>query len=250
MKHTSADSTKEWEGFRAVAHRLDIQKVCRLGLLKVEHTPEGQEKTTPFELGDALRSVFNLKIHEVEAWLGPIKVTTDAGEFQFEGPRFSRDVLEALLDLRKDGVNGFEALWFWYDHDWVTDMPQDSYSFFVVHNDKIVRERVVFSDGRESGFDPSVFKAGDDSPPIWRHHPDWEEARTRFWYRKFYKETKTGQLMVLREDEPELFYYPEARSRSDVGWDLLNQQLTRISSVLWVMVILIAILAVILLWKR
>jgi len=36
-------------------------------------------------------------------------------------------MLEALLDLRKDGINGFEAFWFWYDTDSVTDQPQKSY---------------------------------------------------------------------------------------------------------------------------
>jgi hypothetical protein len=59
---------------------------------------------------------------------------------------------------------------------------------------------VSFSDYHENGFDSAVFVSGDDSNSIWMHETGWWEARTRFWYRKFYAETRTGQLMMLRPD--------------------------------------------------
>jgi len=31
---------------------------------------------------------------------------------------------------------------------------------------------------------------------IWGDEADWDEAETRYWYRKFYTETRTGQLML------------------------------------------------------
>jgi hypothetical protein len=41
--------------------------------------------------------------------------------------------------------------------------------------------------------------------------PSWQKAKIAYWYRKFYQETRTGQLMVLRPDEPTLHYFPEGR---------------------------------------
>ena len=47
---------------------------------------------------------------------------------------------------------------------------------------------------------------------------DNKHCQTAFWYRKFYSETRTGQLMVLRPDEPILYYYerPQAPARDIV----------------------------------
>jgi len=42
---------------------------------------------------------------------------------------------------------------------------------------------------------------------VWGDEADWDEANTRYWYRRFYTETRTGQLMALRSDDPRLFYY-------------------------------------------
>ena len=68
----------------------------------------------------------------------PTKITTDIGEVVFDGPAFSCEMLAVLADLRKDGIDGFGVYWFWYDRDSVTDQPQHSYSFFLVHKDKIL----------------------------------------------------------------------------------------------------------------
>ena len=56
----------------------------------------------------------------------------------------------------------------------------------------------------------------DDSDFIWRNDSHWREAWARFWYRKFYTETRTGQLMVLRPDEPTLYQFPRSQVR-DIG---------------------------------
>ena len=51
--------------------------------------------------------------------------------------------------------------------------------------------------------DPRVLmKYRVDDEPIWRSEPYEREAWEAYWYRKFYTETLTGQLMVLRPDEP------------------------------------------------
>jgi len=128
-----------------------------------------------------------------------------------------------LLNFRKERINPLDTAWFFYDKDSVTDDPHDSYScFFVVHRDKIIRERFSFSDRSGSGFDPTIFTV-DDSEPIWSHDLAWRDARIRFWYRKFYTETRTGQLMVLRSDGPELYHYAEGRR---TGGDLRRSDST------------------------
>jgi hypothetical protein len=68
-----------------------------------------------------------------------------------------------------------------------------------------VRERVAFSDYHGSGFDPDVFKTDDHSNAIWFNDRAWTESRVRLCYKRFYSETQIGQLMLLRDDEPEIF---------------------------------------------
>jgi len=93
------------------------------------------------------------------------------------------------------------------------------YSFFVVSGDRIVRETVSFHDDPNSSFDPAVFKSESDSDFVWFNDADWREARARFWYRKFYTETRTGQLMVLRPDEPTLHQFQRSQVR-DIGLEM------------------------------
>lgn len=165
----------------------------------------------------------------------------------------------ALLELRRDGCgHALYAEWFWYDSDHPTEDLAYSYAFFVVCNDKIVSERVSFVDRRDSGFDPSAFEAADESQPVWRSHPDWQGALTQYWYRKFYRETRTGQLMVLRPDAPTLHYYPEGRwnigglARTGIAkalnlsplesvGDRLQWQLIKIQYLLWAIILLLAL---------
>ena len=77
---------------------------------------------------------------------------------------------------------------------------------------------------------------------------DWDEADTRYWYRKFYTETRTGQLMALRPDDPRLFYYE--RTGPDVmgAIGVLQQSLLRIKFVLWILVI-ISVINLVIHWK-
>jgi hypothetical protein len=60
-----------------------------------------------------------------------------------------------------------------------------------------------------------MFAKHDHSEPIWCDEPDWDVAQAKFWYRKFYSETRTGQLMWLRPDNPVLFFY-EGRTAPDI----------------------------------
>ena len=86
-----------------------------------------------------------------------------------------------------------------YDSESSTDQPHDFYNFFVVCDDKIVREDVSVRDYRGSGFDPSLFEAEEYSFFNRSREAAWRRALTKFWYRKFYTETRMGQLAVLRD---------------------------------------------------
>jgi len=66
------------------------------------------------------------------------------------------------------------------------------------------------------------------------------EADTRFWYRTFYTETRTGQIMVLRRDNPKLFDYESPRKVPD-STSLLENALSllkKIHTLLWILIVL------------
>ncbi len=244
---TQPRSEKEWDGFRFTAYSLVIEKVWSLPLTR-KRAADGEAEEIRTTVGDIYKSLANCHT-EIELLEGQgIIITTETEKLFVAGLSFHRDVLTTLIELRSDGVDPFTADWFWYDRDSVRDEPQRSYSFFVVHNDRIVREEVSFSDYdsynyARFGFDPSIFLARDTSDSIWSNDTAWEDARIRFWYRKFYTETRRGQLMVLRDDEPALYdaqYY-----RGTTTTDLLSQSmpvflnvLRKIHILLWVLIVL------------
>ena len=151
-------------------------------------------------------------------------------------------VLRELLALKADGIEPFSSQWFWYDSDSSREDPHERYSFFVVANDKIVREEVSFSDYHDSGFDAAIFESESFSDSIWYNDSDWREARTRFWYRKFYTETRTGQLMVLRPDEPILYDYARPQTRN-VQQEIQFVTLLKSYRLLWIALPLLVAIA-------
>ena len=121
-----------------------------------------------------------------------------------------------LLGLQKDGISFHETQWFCYDRDHVTDQLDGVlYVFRGPQKCDCSRTGCIFRCWASSGFNPSIFEANEDERPIWGSHPAWGAAWVRYWYRKFYTETVTGQLMMLRPDEPTLYHYerPQRRER-------------------------------------
>ncbi len=239
MQKTYSKPNKEWEGFRPAAYNLN-KKAWELPLIQI--SGEGDQKqeraTTVVEV---LRSLEAKQIQGIESVL-TTKITTEQGVMVLGGPSFNRSVVEAFLNLQKDGINPFETRWFWYDEDHVTDDLMARYSFFVVHKEAIVREAVSFTDYSDGGFDPSVFESDKDSRPIWRNHPEWDEAWTRYCYKKFYTETRTGQLMVLRPDEPILYHYERPQTRS-IERELQFVTLLKTYRLLWLAIPLLVAIA-------
>jgi hypothetical protein len=58
-----------------------------------------------------------------------------------------------------------------------------------------------------------VLKREQDDDPIWHSPLYFADASDIYWYRRFYTETLTGQLMVLRTDEPTLYHFERPKVR-------------------------------------
>jgi len=241
-KHLWADSTKEWDGFLPTAYSLDSEKVWRLPLTQGD-PKEGKLEKVSTTVGNVYESLANQQCTIDPTSFRVVRIVMNGEELEFTGPSFSCHILRELLQLKKDGVEPFSALWFWYDSDSRMDDPHETYSFFVVAGDKIVREEVSLSDYGGSGFDPTVFDSGDDSNPIWMNEAGWLDARKKFWYRKFYSETRTGQLMVLRSDEPILHHYEEGLRARDPDRELEVVTQVKTYRLLWVAFPLLVALA-------
>jgi hypothetical protein len=242
----SAESSK-WSGFAPTAHTLNDQIIWQLTMTRQE-PGDGPQKSTDITLAGAFSDTRDQPIISIDDDFGTLKVKTATSEFWYGGPSFNVSLLAAILSLHKDGFESYGSRWFYYDSDFVTDDPHKSYSFFIVSGQKLARESVTFSDYHGNGFNPQVFVPPDYKSPIWWNEHHWEEAWIRQWYRRFYQETKTGQLMVLRPDEPALYYFPEGRWQQAVAFYQVGEHLSRIHRLLvWVLVALVVI--ILLLWK-
>ena len=190
-------------------------------------------------MGDVFKKLADQEF-EIESKHAGITIRMGKEELTYTRPSFPASLLAELVRFGKEGVSPFDSLWFWYDSDSCRDDPHEMYAFFVVCRDRIVRESVSFSDYHGSGFDPDVFKSSAQSDSSWFNDEAWSHANTRYWYRKFYTETRTGQLMLLRDDQPKLCDF-----QSHPGLEmsvLLSQQmlnsLKTIHALLWVLIVL------------
>lgn len=194
----------------------------------------------PTTFADIYRKLMDATILKVPEWvMGGATFETDGGEITVSAESGQFWVLTALRDLvalHKEGINPHRATWFYYGHDWSRD-ADELYLFFVVQDGKIVRES--FSCMHSA---PRVLtKNSVDDEPIWHSWPYEHEAWNLYWYRKFYTETLTGQLMVLRPDEPILYNY--ARAVHDITQDVMLITLAKAYQLLWVAVPLLVAIA-------
>lgn len=224
FKSRAGDKHGGWRGFRAVGYSLDGGVIFKIPIAEIRQSGDGgapcRISTT---VGDAHRTFNGWWSEEnKKAWgdkgepfqnveeglTGTVSVEAASGKRVFSGTPFAAHLLYVLLRLRKEGVNPYDASWFLYDTDISRDVST-SFTFFAVADGKIVHEDVsFFRDCPDDGFEPAIFRsplAG--SERIWTDGDHWRIANTVFWYRKFYTETETGQLMVLRPDMPTLYYY-------------------------------------------
>jgi hypothetical protein len=236
MRTTYSKPDVKWDGFRPVVYSLS-ELALRLPLTQTRRDGDQQleDDTSIEKLLESLEG----RDFQVEDETVAIRITSEMGSLRLKGPTFNCRLASAILELFKNGIKPFASRWFWYDTDESDTDPQTRYKFFVVHEDRIVRESVSFSDYSGSGFDPTVFDSGDGSDDS-----NWDLAWAAYWYRRFYRETLIGQLMVLRPDLPVIHHYPEGRSWHKLTAPVASiDPLKQIRFLLWVAIALLAFLA-------
>lgn len=190
----------KWEGFGPHAYELDGEKARDLPLMN----QQTGENTT---VGDILTLFRDQKV-VVDHPVVTIKLTSESQEIVLRGPQVHLEILAFYFWVAEQGVSPFEVRWYYYDKDHCLEDMQQQYRFFLVANDKIIKEHMSLPDWLRSGFDPAILIARDDDP-TWAAEESWSAAIDSFWYRKFYSETRTGQLMALRPDKPPLYHCEE-----------------------------------------
>ncbi len=220
------------------AYTLDLSAVVKFVL---------KDNGQPSTFGDIYYKLRKTKIVEVPGSVlwneqrymtdsGQVIISGESGQSYVSGQSFVLNVLRELIDLVKDGVDPERATWFYYGDDWSRD-ADELFLFFIVCDGKIVRDRFSFMH-----CDPRVLtKYKVDDEPIWHSAPYDHAAWETYWYRKFYTDTLTGQLVVLRPDEPLLYHYE--RATHDVRGDVQFVTLIKIYRLLWIAVPLIAAIA-------
>jgi len=250
MKHLWSKPDFEWDGFKPVAYHLGTKRIWSLPLTSKFGDGKTDESTTVGDMLALLRET-PLKAESLErgGWRNEFVATDDSLKVTVEGTSFTCGLLKILLQMYSENINPFYASWYYFDHDRCRADPQEMYSFFVVANNTIVREEIGFSDYDTSGFDPAIFEPPDYANEAWWGRVSWDDANTRYWYRKFYTETRTGQLMVLRPDKPQLYHYEHGGSDVIRAIGVLNQSLSRTRLVLWILVALAILGLIVIRWK-
>ena len=152
---------RNWEGFEPISYWLNL-KVLELPLVL---EAEGLEKPTTVDelFGDLKTQNVRAENHILHHTL----ITANGSEIIIKGPDFNRQILVLMLQFVADGIDPFVTKWHYFDHDDCMNDPHSIYSFFVVHNDEIVRKQIRFSDYFNSGFDPFLFDHGEDIEATW-----------------------------------------------------------------------------------
>lgn len=227
----------EWAGFEPVAYWFETGKIWALPLTRVYDDAKADEPTSIGSIIELLRDKRlkresfepGILVNEFVAIDGSLKIAV-------KGPSFNLDLLRIILELHAEGIGALEAVFYYFDHDSCRQEPHEMYFFFVVAKNKIIRDRIGFSDYHNSDFDPAIFETHNYRDGIWGNEAHWDEAQARYWYRKFYTDTRTGQLMVLRPDNPQVFLYERAGADAIGAIRVLQPLLSQIKLVLWVLV--------------
>jgi len=226
----AAPSVKKFgrDRYKPGAYSLDLSSVVDIPL-KVNGEPstfaEAYDKLKGAQVGKRLT-------------FGRYKYAAETGDIELECDWTISSIMDKLVDLNRRGIDAYAVTWFYFGHDWSIDRDQ-SYSFFAVHQGKIVDEDCHFN-----AEEPLVLLQKKDDKPIWHTEPLLDAAWERYCYRKFYTETVTGQLMVLRPDEPILYNFERPQPE---GHDSLRNAglitLLKVYDLLWVVASLLVAIA-------
>ena len=204
------------QGFEASRYSLNLKTVLELPLRRLKEGESAgfdSEAGIATTIGEVLREIGDVAKIDVEDGVFGFEINARGKKISVSGPSFCREILQFILRLMAKSQGLGECSLFWFDSDSVMDDPHECHRFFVVCKDAIIEEGLTFAESSSSGFTSGAFvKAFEPDGNPWRDYANWRDAEIRYWYRRFYRETVTGQLMVLRPDLPELFYFPEGRA--------------------------------------
>lgn len=192
----------------------------------------------PSTFGAAYAKLVESKVSEMSDRLsfGVEQYVTEAGDITVEAEWTILSEMKMLVGLVRQDIDPYGVMWFYYSHDWSRD-ADECHVFFAVWGERVVLESCNFSSE-----EPLILKLDKEDDPIWHSHPYFNEALVHYWYNRFYTETITGKLMVLRPDEP-LLYYHERPSTRDTAKDVAFVTLIKTYRLLWVAVALLVAIA-------
>lgn len=235
MKSAAADN--DWTGFEPTGYEINWKLLSDAPLVELRDGSERVPTTAGAILREALPHLFTpinedgtvgttparQKSQVDEGIAGGVTIKTPDRTIRLDtlgnGSSFVADIVATLIRIDQASEHrSFHPIFFYYDRDHVVDDVHDSFSFFVVNDDRFVLDRVTFSRHSGSGFDRRVFDPFYTvKNQIWRSEPYVEDAKVRWWYRRFYEETDAGKLTTLRDDVDLFHYVPDWKQRAAIA---------------------------------
>lgn len=176
----------KWEAFGS--------EPCRFGVQIKGGKPELQTMT----FIELVRFLCKQKItgYENRPLCLDVAVSFDGTEHIAEG-EIVMELLPTILELVLKKANIDFTTWYFYDKYWGRGGGGEFFTFFLVSGNEIVLDHMTISSGLLSRVNSDVLKYEYDDE---FSDADSDQAIAIWWYRKFYSETKTGQILEIKND--------------------------------------------------
>lgn len=238
MRTNWSGLAKDWEGFRFVGYSLS-ERILEIEL-KCATDGKPCSEAQQMSFGELIEQLKERHFQVSKDSILGFTISLDDKSISVSGPSFNVDLAHIILTLSTEGKSYFRIRFFYYSKASCLTDPHERYEFFLTDGEEIIRESVAFSDYHGGGFDPGIFESFEDSEHIWNDDDKWRYASDALVYRKFYSTTRTGQLMVLRPDKPQLHYI----TREDASGNVLpHSPYSGLKRPLWLIAVLLAIIA-------
>ena len=234
------DRTLPWEKFDPIGYSLNWERIFSIPAVAIYDDGNPATTTVGKIVSEILPGRFNMPdepkgtkapVPESEKYMGSVTVKTPDGRTvrvesirgDVKSARFAAELVDGILRLFRITEEVSYCVLYFYEHDSGSDEATwwEHYKFFVVHADKIVLEAFELSSLCGDFFDHTVLVPMHNTWP-WRIEPavgaDDEDELTpgqntglRWWYRRFYTETRTGQVKVFWNERLYNYVPPERR---------------------------------------
>lgn len=239
--------TEPWRKFEPIGYRLNWKRIFSIPAVVIYDRDRDNPVITTVGsiLNEILPGRFNVPgeprgemapVPDSKEFMGEVDVTAPNGRFievvtirggDVVSKRFAAELVDGVLTLFRITEKVSDCMfWFHESDDWFHMGSWGTrHKFFVVHDDTIVIEKFELSSLCDDFFDHLVlrpmYEKEDWKKALGRDddHDDGDEGETegeltpgqktgvRWWYRRFYTETRTGKMKVFW-DEPLFSYVP------------------------------------------